>query len=405
MQLGETLIQALDSLSANKLRSSLTVLGIVIGIAAVVAVVALGTGAQSAVEERLARLGTTLIQVNPQRVRTSGVQTTTIAKLTEDDAEMVRRRSPHVIAVQIQQDRNLPITFLNRNTRMRVVGTSPNFLQVRNYALAAGRMFTATEDERRRRVAVLGATVLEELGIAIPAQILGQRIRIGGVQFAVIGVLAAKGRTSSWGDPDAQILIPFGAGRFSVFGTDRLNDIWALAASEEDVGHAMAEITLAMRRSHGLTADRPDDFRVRHQAAFLEMMGESTRVLSLLLAGVAAVSLLVGGVGIMNIMLVSVTERTHEVGIRKALGATRRSILVQFLFEAVVLCLLGGAIGIVAGVAGSLVMRETLGWNTEVVPLSIAVAFGFATLIGVVFGVWPARRAARLDPVDALRYE
>jgi putative ABC transport system permease protein len=405
MEVRETLAQALDSLSANKLRSALTVLGIVIGIAAVVTVVALGTGAQTAVEERLARLGTTLIQVNPQRVRTTGVQTATIAKLTEDDAEMIRRRSPHVIAVQIQQDRNLPITYLNRNTRMRVVGTSPNFLRVRNYALAAGRMFTATDDQRRRRVAVLGATVLEELGIAIPAQIIGQRVRIGGVQFEVIGVLATKGRTSSWGDPDAQILIPFGAGRFAVFGTDRLNDIWALAASEEDVGRAMAEITLAMRRSHGLTGDRADDFRVRHQAAFLEMMGESTRVLGLLLAGVAAVSLLVGGVGIMNIMLVSVTERTHEVGIRKALGATRRSILVQFLFEAVVLCLLGGAIGIAAGIAGSFVMRETLGWTTEVAPLSVAVAFGFATLIGVVFGVWPARRAARLDPVTALRYE
>jgi putative ABC transport system permease protein len=405
MPFGEVFAQALDSLSANKLRSSLTVLGIVIGIAAVVTVVALGTGAQTAVQERLAKLGTTLIQVNPRRVREVGVQTATIAKLTEEDAEVIRQRAAHVVAVQIQQDRNLPVTFLNRNTRVRVVGTTPNFLRVRNYMLAAGRMFTATEDSRRRRVAVLGATVLEELGIFFPQQIIGQRIRIGGVQFDVVGVLAAKGRTSSWGDPDAQILIPFGAGRYHVFGTDRLNDIWALASSEDDVGRAMAEITLAMRRAHGITAGRPDDFRVRHQAAFLAMMSESTRALGLLLAGVAAVSLLVGGVGIMNIMLVTVTERTHEVGLRKALGATRQSIMVQFLLEAVVLCLVGGVLGILAGVGGSVVLREAAGWTTEVAPLSIAVAFLFATAIGIVFGVWPARRAARLDPVAALRYE
>jgi putative ABC transport system permease protein len=405
MRLTETLAQALAALYANKLRSSLTILGIVIGIASVIAVVALGTGARSAVEARLERLGTTLIQVNPQRVRTLGVHSASIAKLTQEDAEVIRQRAPHVIAVQLQQDRNLPVTYLNRSTRVRIVGTSPNFLSVRNYRLAAGRMWTAVDETRRRRVAVLGASVLAELGAAVPEQMLGQRIRIAGAQFEVIGVLAAKGRSSPWGDPDAQVLIPFGTGRFLVFGTDRLNDIWALASSEDDVGRAMAEITLALRRAHRLTAGRPDDFRVRHQAAFLEMMSESTRVLSLLLAGIAAVSLLVGGIGIMNIMLVSVTERTHEVGIRMALGATRRSIMLQFLVEAVVLCLLGGLVGILVGVGGSVLLREVFGWTTEVAPLSIALAFAFATSLGVVFGVWPARRAARLDPVVSLRFE
>lgn len=405
MPFGEIVRVAMSSLRANKLRSMLTMLGIIIGIAAVIAVIAMGRGAQQAVKDRIASLGSTLIQINPQRVRSNGVATQLTQRLTAEDVEVIRQRSPHVTALQFQQDRNLPVVFENHNTRTRVVGTTPNFLAVRNYRMAYGRMFTEGDDIRQRRVAVLGATVVEELGIVAPQTLIGQPIRVGGSQFEIIGIMAPKGRTSAFGDPDATLLVPYHTGRFVVFGNNRLNAVYALASSEEAVTNAMAEITLAMRRAHRLREGMRDDFRVRHQAAFLETVGETTAVFGSLLAGVAAVSLLVGGIGIMNIMLVSVTERTREIGIRKALGATRAVILLQFLAEAVALCLAGGVVGIIAGAGAAYFLRIGLGWTTSVAPLSVAVAFGFAVAIGLLFGVWPARRAAQLDPIQALRYE
>jgi len=405
MLLGETIAVALAALRANKMRSLLTMLGIVIGIGAVIAMVALGNGAQNSVKERIARLGTTVLWITPQRVNQGGInQGGSMAKLSLKDVPAIMESAPHVVDVNYQQDRNLQVVWQRRNTNVQVTGTIPNFLSVRNFKLAEGRMFTAQEEAGRKRLAVLGATVLQNLNIESPAQIIGEQIRIASRAFTVIGVLAEKGATG-FGDGDNQILVPFTTGRFELFGTDRLNDLWILAASEADIDQAMGEAQLALRRSHRLIAGRPDDFRIQNQTDFLVALNETTQTFGLLLAGIAAVSLVVGGIGIMNIMLVSVTERTREIGVRKALGATRTNILLQFLIEAVVLCILGGAVGIAAGVVGSAQLAQSMGWKSAIDIQSVAVAFGFASATGVLFGVWPARRAATLDPVEALRYE
>ena len=404
MMLGETIVVAASALRSNKLRSVLTMLGVVIGVGSVITMIALGTGAELAVRDQLARLGTTVIQINPQRLQQGGIGTGTVVKLTIRDVQMIRDHAPNVIGVNYQQDRPLQVGTKSATANVQVTGTNANFLEVRGFRLALGRMFTDVDDRRRRRVAVIGAGVLPLLGSEDGSELLGEQIRIASRGFTVIGILANRG-VAGVGDSDQQILIPFETGRLEVFGTDRIQDIWARARSEDSLVSAMTEIQLALRRSQRLPPGRPDTFTMRNQSDFLVALSESTQVFTLLLASIAAVSLLVGGIGIMNIMLVSVTERTREIGVRRALGATRRSILVQFLTEAVFLCLVGGAVGVATGVLAADLSRRTLGWTTAVRPSSVALAFGFAAATGLLFGVWPARRAARLDPVEALRYE
>jgi len=401
----EVLQIAFASLRANKLRSGLTMLGIVIGIGSVIAVVALGTGAKQSVQERIAKLGTTLLQVNAQRIAQGGVQLADAKRMTMADVKMLEERATKLSAIQPQQDQRLMVQYGRQNSQSSVTGTTPNFLEVRKYKLAAGRMFTSQDNEARRRVTVLGATPLGNLGITEPSQIIGELVRIRGLQFEVIGVLAPKGQVSGFGDPDDQVLIPFETGRWRVFGTDRLNDINLLAMHEDSVNAAMEEVASIMRRSHKLRPGKPDDFTIRNQADFLNTLGATTEVFTYLLSGIATVSLLVGGIGIMNIMLVSVTERTREIGIRKALGATKLTILTQFLAEAIALCLFGGLIGVAVGAGTAWTLRTSFGWSTVIVPSSIVTAFIFSALVGVLFGVWPARRAASLDPIVALRYE
>jgi len=307
------------------------------------------------------------------------------------------------MAVNQQQDRPLQVTWRNKNTNIQVTGTAPNFLEVRGFAMAHGRMFTFADNMGRARVAVLGADVLPLLDAA-PEAILGEQIRIASRQFTVIGIMARKG-TTGFGDADEQVLIPFETGRFQVFGTDRINDIWARVSSEDSLAVAMGEIQTALRRSHRLRQEQPNDFSIRNQADLLSVLSETTATFTALLAGIAAVSLLVGGIGIMNIMLVSVTERTREIGIRKALGATRKTILLQFLVEAVVLCIAGGAVGVGVGAIASAVLSQSFGWEAAIDISAILAAFAFAAGVGILFGVWPARRAAGLDPIVALRYE
>ncbi|HWH53837.1 MAG TPA: ABC transporter permease [Gemmatimonadaceae bacterium] len=401
----EVLRIAAAALTANVMRSVLTTLGIVIGVAAVIAMIALGNGAQASVKDRIATLGTTILQIDAVHIRQGGVQQSVTKKMTIDDAREIEERALHVVGVEPQQDKQLQVVWRDRNASVSTVGVTPNFLQVRHFELALGAWFGSADDLGRARVAVLGGGVAELLGVQNPAALIGQEVRIAGVQFTVIGILKTKGTGSSFGNLDDQVYVPFGTGRFRLFKTDRVDDIFALASSEADLPLAMSEIQLAMRRAHRIPEGAPDDFRIRNQADVLQTLSEATQVFTTLLAGIAGVSLLVGGIGIMNIMLVSVTERTREIGIRKALGATRRNILFQFLTEALALCLVGGMIGIAVGVGGAEVLRQSFGWTTAIGPSSIVLAFLFAAAVGIVFGVWPARRASSLDPIEALRYE
>jgi putative ABC transport system permease protein len=407
MLIGEIIAVALGALRANKMRSMLTMLGIVIGVAAVIAMVAIGSGAQAAVKDRINALGTTLLTVNPGQQRMGGVAIGGAnAKLTLDDAKALEDSGGVLFAaVQPEMGGNQQVTFGNKNASTSIVGTSANYLEVRKYELAAGRMFSTAEDDGRARVAVVGPAVATNMGLTTPEALVGEKIRIRGLMFDVIGVTKSKGQASQFGNPDDQILIPIRTARYRVNGNDRLRSISVLAPSEDSIPATMAKIQSILRHEHRLRQGAADDFQIRSQADFLNTLGETTAVFTYLLAGIAAVSLIVGGIGIMNIMLVSVTERTREIGIRKALGATRWNILAQFLIEAVVLCCLGGIIGIGIGTGGAMVMSKLAGFTTHVSMSVVGAAFAFSAAVGVLFGVWPARSAAVMDPIIALRYE
>lgn len=405
MPFTETILVALGALRANKLRSALTMLGVIIGVAAVVAVVALGRGAQQSVNERISALGTTMLTVIPGQVFGRGVASgSDRARLTLDDANALAERGTVLTAVEPEMSQNMQVQYGAKNANTSIIGTTANYLDVRKYTMDVGKMFNEGEDRGRERVAVLGAAIPANLG-APAAALVGEPIRIGGLQYTVIGVLASKGQTGGFQNPDDQILIPINTARFRAFGSDRIRSINVLAPTEAQIPETMADIQKVLRREHKLQPGTDDDFSIRNQSDFVAALGETTKIFTSLLAGIAAVSLLVGGIGIMNIMLVSVTERTREIGVRKALGATRRNILLQFLIEAIVLCLFGGIGGIILGAGGAIVMNKVASWATSVSVASVVIALMFSAAVGIIFGVWPARRAAALDPITALRYE
>ena len=404
MLIGETFAVALSSIRANTLRSILTMLGIIIGVGAVITMVALGTGAQKAVEDRIAALGANVFTVFAGQGRSGAVMITDRTVLSTDDYDALLRDATLLKAVVPEAQQSLQVVFGNQNRSLQVIGTTPNYTDVRNYTVPFGRMFTNGDDASRQRYAVLGSAVPEMFG-GNPAAMIHQTILIRGIPFEILGVLSTKGASGGFQNPDEQIIIPLQTAQYRVFGSKRLRSMSIQVEDGIPIEQGMVDLERVLRREHHIRPGGDNDFTIRNQQDILQTQQQATQVFTTLLASIAAVSLVVGGIGIMNIMLVSVTERTREIGVRKALGATRANILLQFMIEALTLCILGGAIGVLLGVGTTIVLARVMQWNTLISPSAVIVAFGFSALVGLFFGIWPARRAARLDPIVALRYE
>ena len=402
MLITEMIFVALQSVRANLFRAFLTMLGIIIGVASVITMIAIGSGAKAAVDEQIDALGASVLSIRAGSFMRMGVAQSG-AVLSIDDATAIAAGTPSIRAVVPEIAGQPQIKLGNRNESLRVAGVSANFAAVGGYELSSGRLFGVADDVNRRHVVVLGASVPAKLG-STEKGILGQTIYLTGLPFEVIGVLTEKG-SSGFRNVDEQLWIPFYTARYRVFGTKQLDSISAQLAPGMTVERAIVEIERVLRREHQILPGKDNDFSISDPRQFFNVREAAANIFAILLAGIASISLVVGGIGIMNIMLVSVTERTREIGIRKALGASRRNILLQFVIEAMVLCMLGGTAGILLGTGIAALLAKFIGWNTQVSPLAIALAFGFSASVGLFFGIWPARKAARLDPIEALRYE
>jgi putative ABC transport system permease protein len=407
---GQSIRIALRSLRVNKLRSALTMLGIIIGVGAVIAMVAVGAGASARVAEQIQSLGSNLIIVFPGSVTASGIRmgAGSQQRITEDDALAIAREIPAVQVAAPSVRGTTQVVYGNLNWSTMVQGVTADYNEARDWTVVSGRGLGPEDVERATKVALIGqTTALNLFGDTDP---VGEIIRIKKVPFTVVGVLYRKGQ-NSWGqDQDDVVLIPLSTAKRKVLGVSQANarSVGAISVKVrpgEDMAEAEAQMRALLRQRHRLQPDQDDDFTLRNLSEILQTQEESSRVMTYLLAAIASVSLLVGGIGIMNIMLVSVTERTREIGLRMAVGARGRDILLQFLVEAVTLSLIGGVIGIALGLGGSRAISQFAEWRTHVPPEAIAMAFGFAACVGVFFGFYPARKAARLDPIEALRYE
>ena len=403
MLLGEVLRVALQSIRANFFRACLTMLGIIIGVAAVITMLAAGSGAQQRIEEQIDALGANLLNVTADRpFFLRGVARDQLT-LEVEDVWALQERAQHIETVVPTLESRNQVKYENKNINVRLIGTTHEYIDIFNYQLAYGRMFTENEDGSRKRVAVLGGGIPRSLEIENPAELLEQRISVRGIPFTVIGILEEVG--SGYNSPDQRVILPLRTAEFRVMGSEDLEDISVRVRSGIPMERAMVDIERVLRAEHKILPGQPNDFAIYDRKQFLETREEAQQTFTMLLASIAGVSLLVGGIGIMNIMLVSVTERTREIGVRMALGATRLNILLQFLIESILLCLLGGILGIALGVGMAELLSRTAGWVMNISPESVLLAFTFSISVGLFFGILPARRAAKLDPIDALRYE
>jgi len=404
ISLSEALGVSFTALYSNKMRSTLTMLGIIIGVAAMITMVALGTGAKRAVESRITSLGANLLTVQPGAASAGRVHMAEGSRenLTSEDARALTDECPSVEAVVPECSGYFQVKYEGQNWNTRVTGTTPDYEWVRNCPLDLGSYFTNTDDLRRERVCLLGKTVVGNLFQG--GDPVGRSVKIRGINFEVKGVLKEKG-IQGWGNQDDLILIPLSTAMYRVMGRNSYNSIGLRVVSENAMDAATLEVESVLRRRHKLTQDQENDFSVRSMADVAAALGEATQTFTMLLASIALVSLLVGGIGIMNIMLVSVTERTREIGVRMALGARRRDIMTQFLIESVTLSVLGGVAGIAFGVGAGALLARLYQWNILISPPAVFLSFGFAAAVGIFFGLYPARKAARLDPIEALRYE
>jgi putative ABC transport system permease protein len=396
---------ALRALRRNRMRSTLTVLGIIIGVAAVIAMVSIGQGARASVQAQIASLGSNLIMVFSGSHNAGGVRLGqgASAGLTEDDARAIQNECPSVLRVSPVVRSNAQVVAGDQNWATSVQGVWANYLEIREWRLSAGAFFTDSDVRGSAKVCVLGQTVVDNLfGSSDP---IGQVIRIKKMPFRVVGVLSAKGTDPRGNDQDDIIMAPLPVVQRRMLGITNVFNIMVSANSALLTGQAIDEMTALLRQRHHIQASESDDFNIRSQAEIASAAETTTGIMTMLLGSIASVSLLVGGIGIMNIMLVSVTERTREIGIRLAVGAQERDIMFQFLFEAAFLSIVGGIIGVGLGLATSQLVSKLAGWPTLVSPSSVGLSLGFAALVGVFFGFYPARKASRLDPIEALRYE
>jgi putative ABC transport system permease protein len=401
---------AFRALRVNKMRSALTMLGIIIGVGAVIAMVAVGSGATARIQEQIQSIGSNLIMVIPGSITNSGIRlgAGNAVTLTQDDARAVAAECPAVAAVAPVSRGGAQVIYGNNNWATSIQGTTPDYLVIRDNEIAEGQPFTQQDVDSDAKVAVLGKTVVDNLFAG--ADPIGQAIRIKNVPFTVVGTLVPKGQSPMGQDQDDVILLPISTAKKKVLGVNQANaasvgTIMVQARDGSLMKQAEEQTRSLLRQRHRLQQNQDDDFTVRNLEEVFAAQESSARVMSILLAAIASVSLIVGGIGIMNIMLVSVTERTKEIGLRQAVGAKTKDILTQFLVEAVTLSVLGGIIGIVLGSGASVLISYFAQWSTLVSPLAILMAFAFSAFVGIFFGYYPARKAAFLDPIDALRYE
>ena len=405
MNFKESFLTALAALVANKLRALLTMLGVIIGVGAVITMIGIGEGAQKSVMDRIQSLGSNLLFISPGAARGGGMTVITSGssqRLRRTDSEAIDTKIPEIEATAPEISRNAQVKYENRNWNTRIVGTTPEYETVRNFRAVKGRYFTRSEERAAAKVCVLGANLVETL--FQNAEPIGKTIRISGKAFDVIGVLESKGQ-SGWNNPDDQIIIPLTTAQRRVLGVDYLSTITAKVINAKNMDRAFLEIERVLRREHKLREAADNDFSIRNQADLITTFQETQQTFTFLLAGIAAVSLLVGGIGIMNIMIVSVTERTREIGVRKAIGATKRDVMLQFLIESIALSVTGGLIGIGCGLAAEYLINA-YGTLTTVVSINaIVLSFLFAAFVGISFGIYPAWKAANQNTIDALRYE